>query len=45
MRIKEREGNENKGNENKIDVKRNATNDGDDETIKNNHYFKSLCQN
>ena len=44
MRIEKERNNEGENDENEIDVERNATSDDGDETIKNNHYFKSPYQ-
>ena len=44
MKIKKKESNEDEKDENEIDIKGNATSDGDDETTKDDHHFKNLCQ-
>ena len=41
MKIKEKRNNESEKNKNEINVKKNATNDGDDEIIKNDCYFEN----
>ena len=43
-KIKKKKDNEGEKNESEIDIEKNATSDDDDETIKNDHHFKSLCQ-
>ena len=45
MKIEKRRGNKNKKNENEVDVKRSATNDNNNKTMKNDYYSKSLYRN
>ena len=44
MKIKRRESNESEKNENEIDVEKNAINDDDGETMRDNHHLKSFYQ-
>ena len=44
MRVEEKRNNENKKDESEIDVEKNAMNNNDDETIKNDYYFENLYQ-
>ena len=45
MKIEKRKGSESEKNENKINIKRDATDNDDDEIMRNDHYFKNLYQN
>ena len=44
MKVKRKRDNESEENENEIDVKKNATNNDDNEMMKNDHYFENLYQ-
>ena len=45
MKIKERENNESEKNENKINIKKDAINNNDNEITRNNYHFENFYQN